>query len=341
MVAGSLVAMAAPAAAQVPPARDITEFACPPTEVPSSGFGDVPPANVHARAIDCVAWYEVTGGTTAATYSPADPVTRDQMATFIVRVIDYVAARTPSESDGLPGAPSANAFPCDVSDQDLHYDSIQRLAAAGVVKGVGDNALGQACFAPGERVDRAQMATFIAESQRLLGQDVPGSEADFFVDDDGSVHEDSIDAITAEGITRGEGVDGEGNAVYDPGGNVSRDQMASFLARKLDRLVEMTVAQPPPTATVDPISATVPGGGTFEATVTASRGTIEDVTVTGCSISPPQVFQVANPAGAASVPIDVVIPAGQGGTSCRLDIVTTFVGGGRDTSSAIISITPS
>lgn len=331
----SVGSLAPPALAQVPAARNTANFACPPEEVPVAGFGDTA-GNTHEAAINCVTWYEVATGTTAATYGPNDPVLRGQMASFIARVIDYVATRTPAESDGLPAVPAGNAFPCDLSPS-AHYDAIQRLAAAGVVKGIGDDVDGDACFGPNQAVSRAQMATFIAESQRLLGQDVPGSEADYFVDDDESVHEANIDAITAEGITQGTDTSAEGD-LYGPESDVSRGQMASFLARKLDRLVDRTVAEPPPTAVISPTAATVPGGGTFEATVTASRGTIETVTVNGCTISPPKVFEVANPAGAASVPISVTIPAGQGGVSCRLDVVTTFVGGGRDTSSAIINV---
>lgn len=194
---------AVPAWAQVPPARDITKFACPPGQVPEDGFGDVTADNTHETAIDCVAWYGVTSGVTANAYGPANPVPRAQMASFIARLIDYVAIRTPSTTDGLPAAPSTNAFPCDVAPG-THYESIQRLAAAGIVD-----------------------------------------------------------------------------------------------------------------------------------------GTIDTASVGGCGISPPKVFDIDNPAGAATLAFTVAIPAGQGGIACRLDVITTFVGGGRATSSAVISVTPS
>lgn len=339
-LAVSIVPLAGPAGAQVPPARDITRFACPPGQVPEDGFGDVTTTNIHEAAIDCVAWYGVTSGVTANAYGPANPVPRAQMASFIARLIDYVAIRTASTTDGLPAAPSANAFPCDVAPG-THYEAIQRLAAAGIVDGTGDNADGEACFEPGRPVTRAQMAKFIAEAQRVLGQAVPASSADFFVDDDGDTHEESIDAITAAGITRGVRTDAEGNDLYEPGANVSRDQMASFLARTLDRLVDLTVAEPPPTATLSPTSASVAGGADFNGTITASRGTIDAASVGGCGISPPKVFDIDNPAGAATLAFTVTIPAGQGGTSCRLDVITSFVGGGRATSRAVISVTPS
>jgi hypothetical protein len=339
-LAVSIVPLAAPAGAQVPAARDITKFACPPDQVPEDGFGDVTTDNRHEAAIDCVAWYGVTTGTTANAYGPANPVPRAQMASFIARLIDYVAIRTPSTTDGLPAAPSANAFPCDVGPADTHYEAIQRLAASGIVDGTGDNADGEACYSPDRPVSRAQMAKFITEAQRVLGQDVPASDGDFFADDDGDTHEESIDAIAAAGITGGTGTNPEGEDLYAPGADVSRDQMASFLARTLDRLVDLTVAEPPPTATLSPTSASVAGGSDFSGTITDSRGTIDAASVGGCGISPPKVFDIDNPAGAATLAFTVAIPAGQGGIACRLDVITTFVGGGRATSSAVISTRP-
>lgn len=50
-----------------------------------------------------------------------------------------------------------------------------------------------------------------------------------FVDDDGNVHETAIEAIAAEGITLG-----CGDGSYCPDGVVTREQIASFLARALD-----------------------------------------------------------------------------------------------------------
>jgi S-layer homology domain len=50
-----------------------------------------------------------------------------------------------------------------------------------------------------------------------------------FIDDDGSVHEASIEAIAAEGITSG-----CGTLVFCPGDPVTRGQMAAFLTRDLD-----------------------------------------------------------------------------------------------------------
>ena len=53
-----------------------------------------------------------------------------------------------------------------------------------------------------------------------------------FVDDDGNVHEGGIEAIAAEGITRG--CNPPANDRFCPDRTVTRGQMAVFLARALD-----------------------------------------------------------------------------------------------------------
>lgn len=57
----------------------------------------------------------------------------------------------------------------------------------------------------------------------------PASDVDAFGDDDGSVHEDIIDAIAAVGI-----VQGFEDGTYRPGENVVRDTMASFVMRSFN-----------------------------------------------------------------------------------------------------------
>src|SRR3546814_2385837 len=92
--------------------------------VPPCGFRYWTSGSAHARAIDCVAWWELTGGTTPGRYSPTEPVTRGQMATFVARMLRASdAGLAPGEpgqfSDVPPGAP--------------HQENIDALASAGVV----------------------------------------------------------------------------------------------------------------------------------------------------------------------------------------------------------------
>ncbi|MBW3620226.1 MAG: DUF3152 domain-containing protein [Actinobacteria bacterium] len=106
-------------------------------------------------------------------------------------------------------------------DGDLHESNIEAVAEDGITAGC--NELGDR-FCPDVDVTRAQMARFL---QRAL--DLPPAEEDHFADDDGTAHEDAINAVAAAEITRGCAADR-----FCPHEEVSRAQMASFIARAID-----------------------------------------------------------------------------------------------------------
>ncbi|MBW3573433.1 MAG: S-layer homology domain-containing protein, partial [Actinobacteria bacterium] len=339
VLAGALalgvIPLASPAwALDPPPARNIGEppdkSACPvfpgtggasaTTQVPEDGFTDVPINNPHEFAIDCVAWYKVTSGKTATSYDPIGSVQRDQMATFIAQMIDYVADRTASTTDGLKPAGTTNPFPCDLTSSNVHYANIQRLAAAGVVKGSGTNAAGAACYDPRETVSRAQMATFLLEANRVAGLPIPAaaSTEDYFVDDGTSPHQGSINAVAKAGLAQGVSKAATGN-LYGPNGDVRRDQMGSFIARSLDRLVESNPDGRPPVAGQDVEPNPVKAGGTLTVTSTpVERGTIKSITASGCG-SP-----AVNSTAAKPDEVILAIPANQPVGSCTVTVVVRF-----------------
>jgi hypothetical protein len=148
------------------------------------------------------------------------------MATFI--------ARTILESGGtLPAAPRDH-----FSDDDghPHEANINRLAEVGIVTGGTDGR-----YRPNDRVSRDQMATFLIRAHdHRAGRARPASTVDYFRDDDGNVHEPTINRAAAAGLTGG-----SATGAYRPSAPVARDQMASFLARLLDLLVVETSARPP------------------------------------------------------------------------------------------------
>ncbi len=76
------------------------------------------------------------------------------------------------------------------------------------------------------------MATFLVRAAGVAGVQLRG-DRDVFPDDDGSVHEPNIDAAAVAGLTGG-----RSDGTYGPTSSVLRSQMASFLARMLDLLVE-------------------------------------------------------------------------------------------------------
>ncbi len=76
-------------------------------------------------------------------------------------------------------------------------------------------------FCPRATVTREQMASFLARALKL-----PATSTDFFNDDNSSIHEGDINRIAAAGITGG-----CDTGQFCPKANVTREQMASFLAR--------------------------------------------------------------------------------------------------------------
>ena len=76
-------------------------------------------------------------------------------------------------------------------------------------------------YCPEAPVTRQQMASFLARAFSL-----PATANDYFVDDAGSVHEQDINRLAEAGITQG-----CGPMLFCPTAQVSREQMASFLAR--------------------------------------------------------------------------------------------------------------
>ncbi len=58
--------------------------------VDGTGFNDVDPGNVHTPNIYAVRDAEITTGVTATTFNPDGNVRRDQMASFLIRMIDFI-----------------------------------------------------------------------------------------------------------------------------------------------------------------------------------------------------------------------------------------------------------
>ncbi len=152
----------------------------------------------------------VTQGCTPTRFCPNADISRGQMATFLVTLLDLAA---PTDDDDWPQF-------VDVDDSSTHAESIAALVVAGLASGYAEGG-----FGPNDPVTRQQMATFLA-----LALDLPEPPADYvgpFEDlNDGSVHNANILKIFIAGITQG-----TTDTTYDPNGFVTRGQMAAFLVR--------------------------------------------------------------------------------------------------------------
>ncbi len=110
---------------------------------PTDRFEDVTPDDWFAIPVAWLAANGITTGTTPTTFSPDDPVTRAQMATFLWRLC------------GEQPATDANPFD-DVPSGTYFTDAVRWLHGLGITTGTGPNT-----FTPDGIVTRGEIATFL------------------------------------------------------------------------------------------------------------------------------------------------------------------------------------
>lgn len=142
-------------------------------------------------------------------FCPDDPVTRGQMAAFLVRALDLTGDAASPFSDV-----AGTTFEADIA----------RLANHGITKGCNppDNDL----FCPDGIVTRGQMAAFVV---RALDLPAPPDSASF-ADMNGHTFRDDVSRLAYAGITKGCTQEGD-DTRFCPNDPVTRGQMAAFLNR--------------------------------------------------------------------------------------------------------------
>ena len=257
------VLVAAPAAAADDPAPDYTATFDACGGVPGSGFEDVPEGHANAGDIDCIAYYGITKGTSATTYSPLMGVSREHMALFLTRLAGLVGIEVVAD----PG----NTGFTDIGDLSAESQTaIGQLADLGITKGTSATT-----YSPASNVTRGQMALFIS---RLMDQmdpmadgdldyghtpsdveDTPDTPVGSPFTDLGSATKSAYDAITdlyelgvASGIS---------DTAYNPSARITRAAMAGFMAAVLDH------------------SNARPAGVTIQASQTSGFGEISDAVI--------------------------------------------------------------
>jgi len=231
-------------------------------------------ASIHQNAIEAIATVGITKGCNPpyqTGYCPDEPVTRGQMAAFLVRALGLTAT-------------NGNAF---IDDASVFEKDIDKLSASGITQGCNPPA--NTKFCPNDTVTRGQMAAFLV---RAMGY--PPNNNDMFVDDNGSIFETNINALAQAGVTVG--CNPPANDRFCPDEPVTRAQMATFLARALN-LPQVAVPSRPTTTAgsdltliqrVDLCAALAPGrlgvngtvcegGASFDGEIYALTGwTMED-----------------------------------------------------------------
>ncbi|HEX6301082.1 MAG TPA: S-layer homology domain-containing protein [Acidimicrobiia bacterium] len=168
--------------------------------------------SIHEGNIEAIAAAGITKGCNPPAndrYCPGEGVTRGEMAAFIVR--------------------AQHLEPVDVdrfSDDTGHTfeNAINSLAAADITKGC--NPPDNDRFCPDRAMTRGEMAAMLV---RTFGY--PPAVDDHFSDDTGHTFENAINSLAAADITKG--CNPPDNDSFCPDHNVSRAEMATFLARAL------------------------------------------------------------------------------------------------------------
>jgi hypothetical protein len=126
----------------------------PPAVGGSTGFGDVATTHWAAAWIKQLAAEGITSGCGSGNYCPESPVTRAQMAVFLLLSKHGTSYAPPAigDSTGFTDVPST------------HWAAawIKQLAAEGITGGCGTNT-----YCPESSVTRAQMAVFLVKTFNL------------------------------------------------------------------------------------------------------------------------------------------------------------------------------
>ena len=177
-------------------------------------FSDVGEDNVHADAINCIAHYGVTVGKGDGTYAPSEDVTAFQMGIFVQKAADLMGA------DGEAV----------LADVELS-DTVTRLEMAQLMFGLVNDIDDDVRISPAD----GQIQFYDDDTNAWVVVD------DYFADAKAQVpiFDSQLVGATYElGITRGTRGDGTlvstPNSTFEPFANVSRAQMAAFIARTLD-----------------------------------------------------------------------------------------------------------
>lgn len=179
-------------------------------------FADVAPTSPFRNDIDTLARHGISSGCGGGNYCPDSPVTRAQMAVFLLK----------AKHDPNFVPPPAGGIFSDVPPSSFAADWIEELHAEGITAGCGG---GNYC--PGAPVTRAQMAVLLLKTEHGSSYSPPpciGIFQDVECTPTPAFAVDWVERLYNEGVTAGCGAN---PLVYCPGDFVTRGQMAVFLVK--------------------------------------------------------------------------------------------------------------
>lgn len=191
--------------------------------------------NIHEGAIEAIFAAGITVGCGPELYCPANPVSRAEMATFLIRALNEDA-----------NLPTYQGTFSDVAAGQWYTGFVERLAQLGITVGYPDRT-----FRPANPVSRADMAVFLV---RAMGEEdnLPSFQGTFTDVVAGQYFTGYVERLFQLGVTAGCSTS---PARYCPFDQTSRDQMASLLARAFNLTL-----MPPPPRTVNLRAQTVVSG---------------------------------------------------------------------------------
>lgn len=242
-MAASVLAVGAPSAMAEPGKAEAaaTYSACVGPATVDAGFTDVATGSTHDAAINCIAYYGITKGTTATTFAPNQTISRWQLAVMLQRAAGPAGVTLPDAS---------NQGYTDISGMSSAFqDAINQMGALGIMAGTTAST-----FDPSGIVSRAviveALAGFLTSAQvgpggkpltRNVNQvlslkDRTGNNAmDISIDesfrDIGGVTYSANQAIRA--LAEMGVVQGRSDGTFGPAASVTRAQAAAFITRAL------------------------------------------------------------------------------------------------------------
>ncbi|MDE0169776.1 MAG: S-layer homology domain-containing protein [bacterium] len=197
--------------------------ACVGPAAESAGFLDMRGSFAEA-AVNCLAYYRITLGTSEEIFSPNDVIPRWQMALFLARAARPAGIFLPTVSD--QGFTDLKPLRSDFRD------AINQLSQLRIMKGTSDTT-----FAPYEAVTRKQMAVLLSNFLRRAPTGPGGTNLSAIrPDDDVFTDLSDVDVNTYRAIREifEVGVTaGTSESTFSPEAPLSRAQMAVFVARML------------------------------------------------------------------------------------------------------------
>jgi hypothetical protein len=182
-------------------------------------FDDVPSSSAFYAFVENVLHNGVTAGCSATSYCPADTVTRQQMAVFLLKAKEGAAY--------TPPACTTQAFD-DVPCSSPFAPWVNELATRGITAGCGPTT-----YCPTDPTNRQQMAVFLLKTEEGSGYTPPACTTQVFDDVPcSSAFAPWVNELVARNVTAG-----CGGSNYCPTSPVARQQMAVFLVKTFGLLL--------------------------------------------------------------------------------------------------------